>query len=53
MVELENRKRFRYLSGVIKHLEELKKDITCEDDILKFEITFNGFYYYIKYEYRW
>ena len=49
---LSNKKKFRYLSGVIKFISEFRKR-TLEEDILKFEITFDGYYYYLSYEFRW
>jgi len=49
---LSNTKRFRYLSGLIKFITKFRKE-TKEEDILKFEIKFDGYYYYLYYEFRW
>jgi len=43
--------KFRYITGVIKHLTKLRK-IMLEEDMMKFEIIFDGYYYYLKYEYH-
>ena len=51
---INNKKRFRYLSGVIKFITEFRSR-TLEEDIIKFEISFDEDegYYYLSYEYRW
>jgi hypothetical protein len=49
---LENEKKFRYLSGVIKYISEFRKN-TKEEDIVEFEIKFNGCYYILNYKFRW
>lgn len=49
---LHDEKQFRYLSGVIKYLTKIRES-TREEDIIKFEISFNGYYYYLRYEVRW
>ena len=47
-----NSKRFRYLSGVVKFINEIKKN-TKEEDIEFFKIEFKNGYYYLEYKYIW
>lgn len=49
---LSAKKRFKYLSVVIKFITKFRNR-TKEEDILKFEITFDGHYYYLYYEFIW
>ena len=49
---IENGKRFRYLSGVIKFMNEIKRN-TREEDIEEFSVSFQNGYYYLKYKYIW
>lgn len=49
---LHNEKSFRYLSGLMKYLKKIK-ETTKEEEILKFNVRFDGHYYHLFYEYRW
>ena len=49
---LTKEKSFRYLSGVIKYLQEIKAS-TAESDIKSFSVKYEGRRYRVVIDYRW